>query len=156
MKRKNLIKGVNNKHIYIILLVVLIYSGKCFSQCGLLPKDEIRFSLILGDYFANDKISVNFNEVSVFKNLYVTSDGALGLTKGTFHVIDRNGHTYLLVGCKTRRIPSLKRKNLIDLVINDRRFKILLKVSKGKYIVIDKNKTSGYKLQQFYKPPIFD
>jgi hypothetical protein len=106
---------------------------------------KIIYSIVFGDRFNNDAVSLSINGIDVLKNTYLISDKSDGVTTTWVHISQDKEHFYV----STSESKELKR-------IESELDKIVIEKDKGKYIVISDNGKGNLIFTQSKSKPIFD
>jgi hypothetical protein len=122
--------------------------------------DQIKFSVRFTKCFKNDTLSVKINDIQVFKNKIATTSQVDEVT--SIYLFQNNNGLWVDTIAKLEKI-KISRKILLDISINNHHEIFEVKLSKGKYILIDKCHGDGsfigwryLAVSQQKKSPVFD
>ena len=146
---------VDNKILYFFLLLL---TCSCSSQNKIVPKDNLSYNIIFGDFFSEDKVTLLIDGKTVFQNAVLNSYGSMGITKVWVKITTENGENFVSSseGKEKSKIEINPKSIILTVILNDKSQRITIKKSKGKFILFHKAKNGEVAYDQTIKEPIFD
>jgi hypothetical protein len=128
------------KYIYYsnIIMRFLTLIIALFSVTSLIAQkanDQIRFSVHFTKCFKNDTLSLKVNNIQVFENKIATTNQVDEITN--IYFFQNNNGLRVDTITKSKKI-KIRRKILLDISLNNHHEIFEVKLSEGKYILIDK------------------
>jgi len=143
---------------FLISIFILLVIQNCIAQQQKTSGDSMMCSIIMGDNFSNDTITVSLNGVSIFEDVQLTTDSNLGLgiTSVWAEIWERGNSFYLVTHDKERKINIDPNKIELSFVFKRQKTNYGLHISKGKYLVVDRNGYDKLNFMQISNKPVFD
>jgi predicted P-loop ATPase/GTPase len=117
---------------FTILTILTFVVATSFGQNS---KDSLQFSIYFASGFNRDSLSLQINNTNIFENKFATTDLSDGITN--IHIYQNQNNLRIW---KDKKLPPLKFKDLLvlDIKLNGRLEKVIVDLSNGKYVLIDK------------------
>ena len=139
----------------ILIILVTFFVFSCAST-KLERESGIMFSIVFGDCYNQDTITVSINDVKVIDKAILKSDFSSGLTRTWIsHIQKSNDLIVESEGVQTRVHVPVQDSFLLSATKNGQTFKFNLDLKRGKYIVVE-GCNAKIKVKQFKRKMMFE
>lgn len=116
---------------------------------------DISYSIVLGDCFHNDTVSLSINKILAFDNVILNSNFSTGLTQTwVSYKLGSNGLVIKTNDIETKKVFEFSKSLKLLVIKNGKLYPFELNLSNGKNILIE-GCESKIKANQFKKPMVF-
>jgi hypothetical protein len=116
--------------------LTLYLSAFCFTAFAHSPTETAEYSIIFGNCFANEQLSLKINNKLVFENYKMIANGS---AKGNLSLTQNRKGLVVFYNSRQQKKTRIKANHLINLsiVVNNKTHQLPVDLRKGKVIVLD-------------------